>query len=316
MMRPQPRHARGMTIVELMVALTVGLLVLLLAAGLLVAANHGYAAQSESAGLDDSGRYALETIERAVRQTAFVNWDRAEAGIGSDPAAPARVAGLDNHSLRKSADGIDDPGPDVANGSDVLALRFAGAGPAPDGDGSVVGCAGFGVAELEDGWSIFYVGRSAAGDAELRCKYRGARGWGADAVVGGVDSFQVLYGLDTDLAPDGLANLYVNASVIGALDGALALEGADEAARQRDLRRKTHWKRVASIKVGLILHGQRRSRQHDAPLVFDVFGRAYGDALGAGDRGTRLGERDLPEDLQGRERRLFSSTILLRNPAR
>lgn len=305
-----------MTIVELMIALTVGLLVLLLAAGLLVSANHGYAAQTESARLDDSGRYALETIGRAVRQTAFVNWDRAEVGIGIDPGAPARVAGLDNHSLVKTADAISNPRPDVANGSDVLALRFAGAGPAPDGDGSVISCAGFGVAEPEDGWSIFYVGRSAAGDAELRCKYRGPSSWGADAIVGGVDSFQVLYGLDTDLPPDGLANLYVNASVVGALDDALALEGADEAARQLDLRRKTHWKRVAGIKVALVLHGQTRTRHNAEPALFDLFGRAYADALGGIDRGTRLSERQLPKDLQGRERRLFSSTILLRNPAR
>lgn len=307
---------RGLTMVELMVSIAVGALVLLMAAGLLVSANTGYAAQAEAARLDDSGRYALEAIERAVRQTAFVNWDRAEVGVGSDPAAPARVAGLDNHSLRKSADAMSDPGPDAANGSDVLALRFAGAGPAREGDGSVISCAGFGVGELEDGWSIFYVDRNAQGDAELRCKYRGATSWGADAIVGGVDSFQVLYGLDTDLPPDGLPNLYVSASMVGALDDALALEGADEAARQLDLRRKTHWKRVASIKVGLILHGQRRTRPNPDPAVIDVFGAAYADALGGVDRGTRISERDMPEDLQRRERRLFSSTILLRNPVR
>ena len=305
---------RGLTMVELMVAITVGLLVLLFAGAMLISANRGHAAQEEAARLDDSGRFALEAIARAVRQTAYVNWDRADAGIADDPAAPARIAGLDNRSLVKTAEVISDPRPDVANGSDVLALRFAGAGAGPDGDGSMTSCAGFGVSELEDGWSIFYVGRSAVGDAELRCKYRGSSSWGADAIVGGVDSFQVLYGLDTDVPADGIANLFVNASVVAALDEELDLDGADEAERELDLRRKTHWKRVASIKVGLILHGQKRVRINAQPVTFDVFGPAYADALGSTDPGTRISESDMPGSLRERERRLFSSTIMLRNP--
>ena len=307
---------RGVSMVELMVAITVGLLVLLFAGAMLISANRGHAAQEEAARLDDSGRFALEAIARAVRQTAYVNWDRADAGNADDPAAPARIAGLDNRSLVKTADVISDPRPDVANGSDVLALRFAGAGPGPDGDGSMTSCAGFGVNELEDGWSIFYVGRSAIGDAELRCKYRGSSSWGADAIVGGVDSFQVLYGLDTDVPEDGIANLFVNASVVAALDEDLDLDGADEAERELDLRRKTHWKRVASIKVGLILHGQKRVRINAQPVTFDVFGPAYADALGGADPGTRISESEMPGSLRERERRLFSSTIMLRNPPR
>lgn len=311
-----PMRQRGLTMVELMVAVTVGLLVLLFAGAMLISANRGHAAQEEAAHLDDSGRFALETIARAVRQTAYVNWDRADAGIVDDPTAPARVVGLDNRSLVKTADFISDPRPDVANGSDVLALRFAGAGSGPGGDGSMTSCAGFGVSELEEGWSIFYVGRSAIGDTELRCKYRGATSWGADAIVGGVDSFQVLYGLDTDVPADGMANLFVNASVVTALDDGLALDGANEPERELDLRRKTHWKRVASIKVGLILHGDKRVRLNAQPVVFDVFGPAYADALGSADPGTRINESDMPGSLRERERRLFSSTVMLRNPPR
>jgi type IV pilus assembly protein PilW len=306
----------GLTIAELMVAITVGLLVLLFAAAMLVSANRGHAAQEESARLDDSGRFAIETIARAVRQTAYVNWDRTDAGIAADPAAPARIAGLDNRSLVKNAEFISDPRPDVANGSDVLALRFSGAGPKPDGDGSMTSCAGFGVSEHEEGWSIFFVGRNALGDTELRCKYRGSNSWGADAIVGGVDSFQVLYGIDTDVPADGLANLYVNASVVAALDDGLTLEGASETERELDLRRKTHWKRVSGIKVGLVLHGEKRVRANTASVVFDVFGPAYGNAVGSGDPGTRINEGEMPGTLRERERRLFSSTIMLRNRPR
>jgi type IV pilus assembly protein PilW len=306
------RHARGLGMAELMVAMAVGLLVLLLAAAMLVASNRAYVAQADAAEVEEGGRYALEAIARAARQAAFVNWDSGETGIGHDPTAAPRIAGLDDHAVTRASNAIDQPVAGAVNGSDVLALRFAGAGAA-GGDGSMTSCAGFSVGHAGEGWSIFYVATAATGDAELRCKYRGAAGWGADAIVGGVDSFQVLYGLDTDAPPDGLANLYVRAGVVQALDDALLLAGADAPARERDLRRKTHWKRIASLKVGLVLHGHKRSPSPAGPAVYDLFGRAYADAQGASDVGTRISEAQLPEDLRARERRLFATTIVLRN---
>lgn len=310
-----PRFQRGATLAELMVALALGLLVALLAGALLVSANAAYVSQVEAASVDDGGRYALDIVTRAVRQAAFVNWDRDEMGIGADPAAPANISGFDDRALDKASAGIGDPIGGAVNGSDVLAARFIGSGPAPDGDGSVISCAGFPVHAIEDGWSIFYVARNAGGEAELRCKYRGKTSWGADAIVAGVDTFQVLYGLDTDVPPDGLANQYVTASTLDSLDEGLVLAGADPEARERELRRRTHWKRIASIKVALVLHGARRSDGKREPAVFDLFGAAYGDAFGGTDKGARLREAQLADELRLRERKLFSSTTLLRNPS-
>lgn len=298
-----------MRLTELMVAGTVGILAMLMATGLLMSANAAYIAQVETAKVDDSGRFALEVITRAARQAAFVNWER--DGASHDQAtAPARIGGLDAHSLSRAADGIDNPLADTVNGSDVLAVRFAGAS-----DGSVISCAGFAVGEHEDGWSIFYVGRSASGEAELRCKYRGKASWGADAIIGGVDTFQVLYGLDTDSPADGVANEYVSAGVLDARDAALVLAGADPAARERERRRRTHWKRVASIRVALVVHGAKRGQANEEPKMFDLFGSEYTNAFGGADRGVHLAEADLPDDLRPRERRMFASTILLRNAA-
>ena len=93
---------RGATIAELMVALAVGMLAMLMAAGLLVSANAAYVAQVEAAAVDDSGRYALEIITRAVRQAAFVNWDRDEAGLDHG-AAPARIGSRLARMLSASA---------------------------------------------------------------------------------------------------------------------------------------------------------------------------------------------------------------------
>ena len=309
--------ARGITVVELLVALAVGLLVTLAAGTLLVSANAGFTAHTEAAQVDSAGRFVLESIERAVRQAAWLDWDSDDAAPVHADDLPPRIGGLDARTLTRASVAVSDPRPHAANGgaSDVLALRFAGAGAGPDGDGSMIGCAGFGIGRQDEGWSIFYVAPNARGVAELRCKYRGERNWTADALVAGVDTFQVLYGIDTDAERDGVVNRYVSASVIDALDAALILEGDNEAERARDLRRKTHWKRVASVKVGLVLHGAKRSRIGSTPALFDVFGPDYTALAGANDPGTRVDEARMARDLRERERHAFAATVLLRNPA-
>jgi type IV pilus assembly protein PilW len=293
-------HQRGMTLVELMVALTIGLGIVLMAGRLLVLANGAYAAQAESAGVEDGGRFAIDLIGRAVRQAGAVDIDTV-----ADPAAdtaPARLAGLDARSLSRATAGIDDPLPAAVNGSDVLAVRF------PGDSGGAVDCAGFPVAAGEEGWSIFYVARNGEGEAELRCKYRGAAHWSADAVVSGVDGFQVLYGVDTDDPPDGAANRYVNATAVDALDAAFAGLPAAE------FNRRTHWKRIVGVRVGLLLHGSRATRSEPGGARYDLLGAGYAAAAGAGDPGSSLDEARMALDQRRRERRLFTFTVALPAP--
>jgi type IV pilus assembly protein PilW len=303
MKRNRPRQ-RGMTIPELLIALTIGALVTLAAGSLLAIANTSYAAQLEAAALDDGGRYATDLVARAVRQAGLRDWDTFDPAAGIDPLAPPRIMGLDARSIAKTANGINDPLPDAANGSDVLALRYQGAGPAPDGDGSALNCAGFPVHAHEDGWSIFYVAKNTQGEAELRCKYRGTSSWGADAVVAGVDTFQVLYAVDTDTPTDGVANVYLNASAVTALDAAYAPGPA--------LQEHTHWKRVLAVRVALVLHGARPSYLDRETTVYDLFGAPYSAARGGLDAGTRLTEDSLAPGLRLRERRQFVTTVRLR----
>jgi type IV pilus assembly protein PilW len=294
----------GLTLVELMIALTIGALVSLGAASLLGIANASYAAQLDAAAVDDGGRYALDLVARAVRQAGLRDWEAIVPGAAPDPLQAPRIIGIDAHSLAKTASGIDNPLPDVANGSDVLALRYHGAGPAPDGDGSAVNCAGFPVHASEDGWSIFYVAKNTQGDAELRCKYRGTSAWAADAIVAGVDTFQVLYAVDTDTPADGVANLYLNADAINARDAAF-VPGPD-------LAEHTHWKRVLAVRVALVLHGARPGYLVREAQTYDVFGAAYSAASGGADTGTRLAESGMDAGVRLRERRQFAGTVRLR----
>jgi type IV pilus assembly protein PilW len=306
------RSQDGLTIVELLVALVLGLLIVLAASSMLAYANRSFAAGAQAASIEDGGRFALDLIERSARQTAFIDFDREDAPELA-ATAPARISGADDATLTRDSAGLAGLRRGAVNGSDVLALRFAGSGEGADGDGSVLSCAGFPVGADQDGWSIFYVATSGTGASELRCKYRADSGWSADAVVTGVDSFQVLYGLDTDTPGDGLANRFVTAGAIAALDAAMAPQGESEAEREQDRHRRTAWKRVASIKVALLLHGAERGATDRELVEYPLFGKRYPD--GAADQGAVIREASLAPELRHRERRLFGATITLRNPS-
>jgi len=287
----KPMRCNGWGLAEFLIATALGLLLTLLASGLLIATASNYRNHSDNAWLADGGRYAMQTMAQAIRQGAYINWDSDLAPPELDPDAPAAVDGRDAASISRSSDGIGTQLPPVANGSDVLALRFAGSGDGASGDGSSVNCAGFGVTGAAQGWSIFYVAADAGGEPELRCKYRSASGWGADAIVRGVDSFQVLYGVDTDSPVDGVPNTYLNATAVQAMAG---------------------WKRVCSIKLGLLLHGERNTRSDTVDARYDLFGPAYSEAH-AEDVGVRVVESSLPPSQRLRARRLFHMTVALRN---
>jgi type IV pilus assembly protein PilW len=299
----------GLTLVELLVAVAIGLVVLAGAGTIFAAANTEQAAQAADADAEEGGRYALEVIGRAVRQAGYVDW----SGVaGADNGRAPALQGLDAASLDKSSDGIANPLVPALNGSDVLATHFEGAGKAPAGDGSMLNCAGFAVPQGQQGWSIFYVARAADGSGELRCKYRANNGWGADAVVPGVDGFQVLYGLDTDEPADGVPNRYVSASAIDTMDQALVLYGATEAQRKQELNERSWWNRVASVRYALLLRGPQAARGTDPARVYDLFGAAYAGSGGGTDPGTRLTEGALAGRQALRSRRIFVATVALR----
>lgn len=305
----------GLTLVELMISITLGFFVVLAAAALLLSTKAGYVTQDEGVHVQDTGRYAIETITRAVRQAAFENWDSAQAPVVTTAGMSANIAGFDARRVN-SGDGIASPTTSgVINGSDVLAVRFFGAGPAPKGDGTIVNCAGLAIpavtspatAEKARGWSIFYVSQAGTGEQDLYCKYLGqekkdgSRNWEVTAIASGVDSFQVLYGVDTD--NDGLPNQFLNASAIDKLD-------KDSGSDSNSL---TNWKKVVVVKLALLLRGSQNARSDTPTAEYDLFGNDYADKYAATDVGTRIKESALPAAARNRVRKLFTATIQLRN---
>jgi type IV pilus assembly protein PilW len=114
--------------------------------------------------------------------------------------------------------------------------------------------------------------------------------------------------VDTDDPPDGVANRYVNATAVDALDAAFA--GLPPA----EFNRRTHWKRVVGVRVGLLLHGSRPTRSEPGAVRYDLLGAGYAAAAGADDAGSSLDEAGMTPDLRRRERRLFTFTVALPAP--
>ena len=298
----QIERQRGVTLVELMIAMTVALIVTAVATSLLVSTKSGYVAQMDSAQVLDTGRHAIDTLSRTVRQASYVNWDSADAGVFVEDGEPA-VFGMDGKSLKSRTEGVTSPVSRSINGSDVLAVRIGGSGAGSNGDGSVLNCAGFGVGTGEKakgtrGWSIFYLAEDVSGEPELYCKYPGEDGWAAQAIARGVESFQVLYALDTD--DDGFPNSILNATAIEAMANAT-----------KD--KRAWWKSVVAVKISVLVRGANMVQAERDGRYFDLFGEPYSSAHAGRDRGVRINVSELPKAVRNRARKVFSATVWLRN---
>ncbi len=338
----------GLTIVELLLSITLGMLVVLAATALFVASKSTYGAVDDGDNLEVTGRFALEMIARSVRQAAYVNWDNEDAPINVADRDVANIVGLDASSLGATSAGLESANSKAVNNSDVLGLRFFGVldgqsktkdtsktndpsitNDTSDGMQSMLHCGGDTVPQPDPSaspdeqraWSIFYIANSSWNEPELRCKYRvfdknNNASWNSDALLTGVESLQFLYGVDTDTLSDGIANQYMNADAVNALDKALTLVGATAEEKQADFNRQTFWKKIVAIKVAVLVRGTNANRTDALNKIFDLFGADYSAAKAQVDLGSRIDEATLPKASQNRQRKVFNATILLRNPSK
>lgn len=293
----------GLTLIELMLGMMLSLIVLLSLTFFLLGSKANYRLQDQSAQIQETGRYAIDVLSKSIRQAGYMNWNEWHAPVVLADDAEPSILGMDARTLRKTTPALEAVSTGVVNGSDVLALRFFGTNAQPDG--AMLNCAGFAAAapvagnEAEDqrSWSIFFVARDASGEPELRCKYRTQNGWNADAIARGIESFQVLYGLDIQGTG---TNQLMNADAINQLDA-----GSQGQA--------SHWKKVRVVRVSLLVSGAQKMREDALIQQHDLFGAAYSDQHGAHDPGVRIVDSGLPAASRNRVRIVFTQTIQLRN---
>jgi type IV pilus assembly protein PilW len=286
------RKQAGFTMVELLVALGLSSLIALAAIAALVVSRQGFSSVDATSQLRDNARFTTDTLRRLIVQAGHLDPQFAsQTRVGEFPTAGAAavltpyVTGVDNALVitgnlpdittayrprptatvaqRKCTSGTDTG---CANGSDVLILRYQTAAQNPGGtvsDGSIIDCTGGAdssvpTTKTDAVVSIFHVAVGANGkEPSLYCSYFSASTltWVSSPVIQGVESFQVLYGIDgfttavntTFTGPqDTVPDKYVRASdlVVGTADSANTY---------------SNWRRVRSLRIGLILRGSPNS---------------------------------------------------------
>lgn len=280
---------RGITLVELMVALAVGLLVVLAATAMLHNARTAYQDIDDAGRVQETGRMALAHLADALRQANHLPWETV-AGLARPPALAPGLRGLDDSRQAGALDPAQGRfNADAGNGlnrSDMLMLGFFGA---PRGSGAHVGnCSGAAAAtgpleESARGWVIYYIATGIGGEPELRCRYPGKNGgWTSDAVARGVEAMQLRYAIGSEL--DGRPERWLDASDI------------DQAM----------WSRVVLVRVALLVRGNQRrpAGSGGQPRTYELF-----PCAGRCDPGWRFTEHGGEQRL----RAVFQTTVLLRN---
>ncbi len=185
-----PSRQKAFTLVELMIAGTIGLLLIAGVIQLFVGSNQNFTLQSELADVQEDGRFSLMFLQNEIQRAGWYedNTDNPEPLLFTDPVAADRVANTDfvtlSYQLVTDGTAQDCNGNFVANGLIINTFYLGGA------DGEQLICLGNG----------------------------GAVG---QPLVDGVKDFQVLYGVETDVVcPDGAVNQYMTGAQVLAVNDA------------------------------------------------------------------------------------------------
>jgi type IV pilus assembly protein PilW len=309
---PTSRRARGLTLVELLVAMLLGLLITLAATAALIVARRGFTSVDAASQLRDNARFATDLVQRLAVQAGYkdVGYAATQRGMSIDLSAtpPLSVLGFDNATVDQSLT------PTTRTGTpfgDVLVLRFQPTETYPGSnaaDAAMIDCAGHEASTLAKSrddmhTSVLFVAESQ-GEPTLMC-YRSNTGSppfdNSRPLISGVETFQVLYGVDgvkpkaaidpADTA-DTVPERYLRADELTV--------ASDTGATQ------ANWRRVRSLRIGMILRSDIGGAQEVATrTLYPLGSSAFASAQDAGSIFTA------PPD--GRLRQVVTFTVHLRN---
>ncbi len=275
MMKIKHSQQRGLTLIELMVALVISLLIL---AGLFTVYQSNQRGNRFNDGLtrtQENGRFAVDFLARDIRQAAF----------------PANDVNVQNFLFQGSLDNsvvANNPNP-----SDTLFLRHGAAGlPTSDCSGLLPGDPGYSADQNPVTNGLTTLNRYDIRDTG-RLNNRGnpifALFCNGNELVEGIESMQVLYGVDTDIpfdTRDSIANEYVISSAVPDLD---ADGNAD-------------WSRVVSLRIALLANSVDERTSAPSPRTFNLLDFPVG---------SYDGNSAMPTDRK--IRRVYTTTVLIRN---
>jgi type IV pilus assembly protein PilW len=292
------KHSIGIAMLDMLIAIGLGLIILLPLALVVRAAVVTHFRQEQIFVIEQDAHYLLDHMARAIQQAGHND----PLDLADDSVIALR--GLDNAVISGTAEDISVTTGSGFHGSDALAIHFSAS--SIDSKMILHNCAGFTVPPksfdgIDRGWSIFYLVRGTNGSGDFRCKYRGTDQWDSQSLASGVVTLQFLYGLDTD--NDGLPNQFVNATMINQKENAAGeFEGSV-------------WRRVVAVHIALVMQAEADLVDQVPPDSLDLFGRFYSDTYSAKDNGTHFSLSDFPAKQRKRLSRVFDRVVFLRNNA-
>lgn len=268
-----PAKQRGLTLVELLIALALGLVVVLVVGQIYLSGRQSYRTQTGFGGMQENGRFALFFLQRDIRMAGFPR------DIGPGGALSGSLSGFNTALTTDGGTGR----------SDQIEIQYNSFGTVPASLDSVP--AGL-QAQVTDNNTFANSARDCLGNpagatvinrywvenGNLTCQGNGSAD--PQPIISGVESMQILYGVDTDT--DLVPNVYRRADQLTAAD----------------------WPNVVAVRVGLLLNSQEQVYESPDTTWYAVLDAAPVQATD--NLATPLDERRFA-------RRVFVTTIMIRN---
>lgn len=277
-MNVDTRRQRGMTLIEILVAIALGLLLLAGILQVFAASRQSYRVQQNTARMQENALIAVEILQRSVR----------EAGFEPPPTAVVQLEctsiGAADCALAGSND-VAAGTPGATTGSDLLVTRIRSDGNMTDCQGEALDVgviAGSGT--TNDSFRVG--GADASNPPSLRCGRAASTtaSWG-QPLVDDIEDMQILYGL-----ADSSGTVFVPASA---------------------LTTTTRWNAVTAVRIQLCV---RSPDTNVIPLADTQTCRMDTNSDGTLSAADTLRPSAAPND--GRLRRVVTTTVTLRNRVR
>ena len=288
MMNTIPGREKGFSLIELLVALAIGLLVTLVVMQAYLSGLGTQRAQTDLGRAQESSRFAFDLLARSLRKAGYKNPKAPGTGFCESSNVPRILVSNDPAAITASNFGT---AATIVNNSDVIQVRYFGEGlatPPFTTDSTMRDCLGNTIASNTQVSDTFFVAADPSNNNEpaLFCYSSNATGSGNVALVPGVESMQLLYGEDTD--GDGAINRYIPGSAIT----------------------NANANNVRSAMLSLVTRTANTNAVNRSAQTINHFGTSYaaGNSAPSGDAGSVF---TTPAD--GRIRQHFSTTIALRN---
>jgi len=267
---------KGFTLIELMVAMTLGLLILLVMTQLFAGSKQTYRVQDSLTRVQEDGRLAMYFVSREIRKAGYRTPVWNEPVSGYHPVTAASIDGANS-------------------GNDTLQIMY-------EDNVSCVGVLNNAIdpetIEPRALYKRLTFAVNNGGNLVWTCEYGASPGALAteisqQSIIDGVESFQVLYGVDTDFPPDFSVNSWATAGEISP-ENSVCLQSSYLCEAESLLNTMQNGVPVV-VKIGLLVASPEDAETEDLETAFNVLDVQV----------TPAADRKL--------RKQFTSTVTIRN---